>query len=517
MKQVFNVFTLSVLVAGLVMSCKKDETDIAPVVLEIARGIASENSIFISGEFSGTGITEIGVVYSTSPELELSDTKIVAETDDNKFLVKLSELEEGTTYYYMSYASNKIGTTVSKVDSFTTYTSQFEVLSISVSGGNNSADLKPTIDITFNKEIDALSFKTSSFMVANLTGNSVLSGNFSLSGQKISYQFNRDLEELTRYIIFLKNDVLDTKGHSLSQNYTWQFVTRDESVPNIVSVYPSDNSTDVIVSSDITVYFSEAIEPSSVNSSTVQLLNGINIVPTTFSVDSDKLTITPTDDLNQDTEYTILITTGVTDLSGTGLVSSGAYVFKTERDPVVLPSSYNYTLYKGDGTEYVTINTSDFYFTIANVNYYFSSATTILHDNGYYELVGEAGGTVKRLYINYTNDGNRYWVSEVSTTSQLLDVYRVTGRTVKYVTYYSPFDNTNIDMYNISGNIWLEYTASGEQYHTETGRDDWSVYFTKDDGALTSIDINTKEFLWAPSGGTLSPIYDIKSWSNTTP
>lgn len=106
--------------------------------------------------------------------------------------------------------------------------------------------------------------------------------------------------------------------------------TTDTTAP---TVYPfiTDGSTGVAVNNIIEVGFNEAMDPSTLTSSTVTLARGSSSVSVSMSYDAGKnsLFISPTTALVTGTKYTVTLGTGVKDINGVALAASSAFSFTT--------------------------------------------------------------------------------------------------------------------------------------------------------------------------------------------
>jgi len=71
----------------------------------------------------GAAVIERGLVYSsTSVSPTVNDIKIISGSGSGIFMVQLTELTPGTTYYVRAYATNSAGTSYGSVQTFTTMT-----------------------------------------------------------------------------------------------------------------------------------------------------------------------------------------------------------------------------------------------------------------------------------------------------------------------------------------------------------------------------------------------------------
>ena len=82
-------------------------------------------SAIVGGNITNDGggdVTERGVVYNTSPNPTISNTKVAGGNGIGEFTCNLTNLQSGTTYYVRAYAENVNGTAYGQEISFTTMT-----------------------------------------------------------------------------------------------------------------------------------------------------------------------------------------------------------------------------------------------------------------------------------------------------------------------------------------------------------------------------------------------------------
>jgi hypothetical protein len=87
----------------------------------------------------------------------------------------------------------------------------------------------------------------------------------------------------------------------------------------VVSITPDDGDDQTEPTDAITIEFSEALDPSTVTSDTVLVYDGEAVVPGTLDYSGVTATFTPDARLDLLTEYSIVVTTDVTDTDGTAL------------------------------------------------------------------------------------------------------------------------------------------------------------------------------------------------------
>ena len=129
--------------------------------------------------------------------------------------------------------------------------------------------------------------------------------------------------------------VKDLAGNALASNYSWSFTTAavDNTPPAVTSVSPLNGATGVNAGANIIANFSEAVNASTVTTTTFQLRDaGNNLIPASVSTSSGQITLDPTSTLAGSAVYTATITggaSGVKDLAGNALASNYSWSFTT--------------------------------------------------------------------------------------------------------------------------------------------------------------------------------------------
>ncbi|MEA3478482.1 MAG: Ig-like domain-containing protein [Bacteroidota bacterium] len=93
--------------------------------------------------------------------------------------------------------------------------------------------------------------------------------------QTIVIQPNNTLLPNSFYTLTMTTGLTDAEGHALSQNHTWTFDTgpMDTTPPSVVQTQPENGATNHCALCDTAVYFSENMDHSTINSSTVTVLD----------------------------------------------------------------------------------------------------------------------------------------------------------------------------------------------------------------------------------------------------
>src|SRR4029079_10755092 len=125
----------------------------------------------------------------------------------------------------------------------------------------------------------------------------------------------------------------DLAGNSLATPLSSTFTTADASAPGVASTLPVNGAVGVGVNSTVTVTFTEAMNPSTINSSTITLRVTASSAPVAVTVNytaaTNTATFTPSASLSGSTGYTLAVTTGAHDLAGNALASPFTASFTT--------------------------------------------------------------------------------------------------------------------------------------------------------------------------------------------
>jgi len=147
----------------------------------------------------------------------------------------------------------------------------------------------------------------------------------------------------TTYNIGISGSAMDWAGNNLVAS-NWSFTTTatvDTKKPSLVSTSPANGATNVSVATNITLTFSEAMNPFSAME--IIVTPEINDGVVTWTNNGSKLNFDPDVDLTDNTQYTLILPAGgLTDLAGNGLDKSYQIVFST--GSTLLPGSIEGTI-----------------------------------------------------------------------------------------------------------------------------------------------------------------------------
>jgi hypothetical protein len=107
----------------------------------------------------------------------------------------------------------------------------------------------------------------------------------------------------------------------------------DATAPTVAGRFPSPGATGVPINTDVTALFSEAIDPSTVTSSSftlVRVSNGSSVTATrTASAGNTTFTLNPSSNLLANTQYRATLTTSIDDAAGNPLAQTVQWTFTT--------------------------------------------------------------------------------------------------------------------------------------------------------------------------------------------
>ncbi len=124
----------------------------------------------------------------------------------------------------------------------------------------------------------------------------------------------------------------DTTGIPLASNFTWTFATGavlDITPPRVSATIPANNATGVPINAKVDATFSEAMDPSTITTTTFTLKQGATAVPGTVTYSGVSAVFTPAGNLAASTTYTATITTGAQCLEGVAMAANYTWSWTT--------------------------------------------------------------------------------------------------------------------------------------------------------------------------------------------
>lgn len=196
------------------------------------------------------------------------------------------------------------------------------VLGTKPANGDTGVNVSTNIDVTFSEGMSHPSAESAFSISPNVAGA------FSWSANAMTFDPLSDLSSSTTYDVTVSTAASDIAGNKLASDHKFSFSTgkTDVSPPTIKSTSPASDETDIPVSADVSIEFSELVDQTTAAAA-------FSISPSvpgkiTWSGVS-MIFVHPYDSLKFNTEYTVNVADSVVDLAGNKMVSPYQFKFKT--------------------------------------------------------------------------------------------------------------------------------------------------------------------------------------------
>ncbi|HEY5822910.1 MAG TPA: Ig-like domain-containing protein, partial [Cyclobacteriaceae bacterium] len=140
-----------------------------------------------------------------------------------------------------------------------------------------------SIAITFSEALDPTTISASTFTLKQ--GTTSVAGTVDYTGNIATFKPTADLSFSTIYTFTITTGVKDIAGNALATNHVGSFTTAavsttpDTTAPTIVSNDPLNDATNVARNKVISIVFSEAMDASTINSSSFTIKQGATVIP----------------------------------------------------------------------------------------------------------------------------------------------------------------------------------------------------------------------------------------------
>jgi hypothetical protein len=307
-----------------------DTDDYSITVTEDGTGLSVDtpNGIF-TGTISGSKVSWTGQYYSSEDKgwVTIKSLSVTVSGDSLSGTANWDFRQTKEGAIVCSGTTHVSGTRVSGGSDTTPPT----VSSTSPGSGATGAAVNTSVAATFSETMDASTISIATFTLEDSGGNPV-SGTVSYSGTTATFKPTVNLAHSTTYTATITTGVKDSAGNAMTSNYTWGFTTgaaSDTTPPTVSSTSPAANATGVAVNNAVTAAFSEAMDATTITTTTFTLKQGITVVPGSVTYSGTTATFTPANTLAHGTTYTATITTGVKDSAGNAMTSNYTWGFTT--------------------------------------------------------------------------------------------------------------------------------------------------------------------------------------------
>lgn len=204
---------------------------------------------------------------------------------------------------------------------------------------NNSIGVATSqaVVITFSEPMDPATINASSITMTQ--NGAAVAGVVTYTSPKATFTPTVALQPNKLHTMTITTGVKNQSGTALAASHTFSFTTGnapDLVLPLISLTDPVNNMTGIARTKAVTIQFSEAMESSTISTSTFSLKQETNVVAGAVVYSGTTATFTPTNTLSALTAYTATITTGAKDLAGNALASNTTWTFTTGGTTAVL-------------------------------------------------------------------------------------------------------------------------------------------------------------------------------------
>ncbi len=201
------------------------------------------------------------------------------------------------------------------------------VVTVSPVAGVSDAALNSTVTAEFSEAMDPLTLTTTT--VSLKQGTTLVPGTVTYSGKTVVFSPSAFLTAGSRDQAVINNQVAELAAYQMVSEYIWCFNTRaadidpnlDRVAPQVTVVSPANGTTAVALSRAVSITFSEAMSPATINTTSIVLSQGAALISgaVTYNGNTGVAVFTPTSNLDINNGYLLTVTTQVTDLAGNAL------------------------------------------------------------------------------------------------------------------------------------------------------------------------------------------------------
>jgi len=202
------------------------------------------------------------------------------------------------------------------------------VLSVSPPNASVGVCSNSVVTATFSEAMNGASITTGTFTVTPGVSGTIT---HDASNTIFTFTPSSPLAISALYTATITTGVRDLFGNALASDFVWSFTTAANGCnppPTVVSVTPPNASNGICSNSVVTATFSEAMNASTVNTTTFMVTPGVSGT-ITHDASNTIFAFTPSSPLAISTVYTATITTGAQDLFGNALASNFVWSFTT--------------------------------------------------------------------------------------------------------------------------------------------------------------------------------------------
>ena len=194
-----------------------------------------------------------------------------------------------------------------------------------------NVSVSQVISATFSEAMSPATISAATFTVTG-PGGTAVSGlvAYAAIGNTLTFTPAANLAPSTLYTATITTGAQNLAGTAMASNFVWTFTTGTGTVstpPELVSTVPANAASGVPLNQAVSATFNEAMNPLTITTATFQLTGpGGTAIAGTVSHDAVNFiaTFTPSAPLTAGSNYIATVTSGVTNLAGTPLGTTGS-------------------------------------------------------------------------------------------------------------------------------------------------------------------------------------------------
>lgn len=223
---------------------------------------------------------------------------------------------------------NSLGQTLAQSSYLFFHGFPLKVLTTSPVAEQNNVPINTLISVRFDRPVDRTTVNQTNFSLVEHGSGLQVSGTFSYEFGDTSILFKPavDLKPFTTYTLSLAKTIMSMEGVPLDQPLSISFTTAgfSDAVSPMVVVSPGNGAVAIPINALIVFGFSEPINPTTVNSSTIAITNnGITVSGTlTLSQENRVATFSPAFSYLPDSTVNVTLSRSVKDMAGNPIVGS---------------------------------------------------------------------------------------------------------------------------------------------------------------------------------------------------
>ena len=201
----------------------------------------------------------------------------------------------------------------------------------SPTNGAVAVPLNRKITVGFTEVMDPATITTASFKLTG-PGTTPVTGTVDRIGTSATFTPVSNLAGNTLYTATITTGAKDLAGNALASNFVFTFTTGlalDSTRPTVNATVNANGSVNVPINTKVGATFSEAMDPTTINSVSFTFKQGAIAVPGTITYSGVNAVFTPASNLLNNTLYTATINTAAKDLAGNELLIAHIWSFTT--------------------------------------------------------------------------------------------------------------------------------------------------------------------------------------------